>query len=142
MSSFYKVFFKGNQNLEESELNLTFSRLNFQPKLKVPDKFLEKIKELNKSNNNIIIIENINEVIFTGDSAKAELFKHHRILLYKNAENKREGLLIANNGKENDFVIGLWPFNKAEIDLKERITKRIEFFIDNFDKFKKIVLIS
>jgi len=142
MSSFYKVFFKGNQNLEESELNLTFSKLNFQPKLKVSDKLFEKIKELNKSDNNIIIIENINEVIFTGDSAKAERFKHHRILLYKNAENKREGLLIANNRKENDLVIGLWPFNKAEKDLKERITKRIEFFIDNLDKFKKIVLIS
>jgi hypothetical protein len=142
MSSFYKVFFKGNQGLEESELNLTFSELNLQPKLKVPDRLLIKIKELSKSNNNIIIIENINEVIFTGDSTKSEIFKHHRVLLYKNAENKREGLLIANNGKESDFVIGLWPFNKSEKDLKERITKRIKFFIDNLDRFKKITLIS
>ncbi|MGV9141739.1 MAG: hypothetical protein ACOC1X_02265 [Promethearchaeota archaeon] len=142
MSSFYKVFFKGNQNLEESELNLTFYKLNFQPKLKIPDRLLIKIKELSKSNNNIIIIENINEVIFTGDSTKAPHFKHHRVLLYKNAENKKEGLLIAKIDKESDFIIGLWPFNKSEKALKERITKRIKFFIDNLNTFKKIALIS
>jgi hypothetical protein len=142
MSSFYKVFFRGNRNLDEAKLNLTFSKLNFQPKLKVPERLLIKIKELSKSNNNIIIIENINEIIFTGDSMKAELFKNHRILLYKDVENKRGGLLIAKNGKEGDIVIGAWPFNRSKKDLKEKITKKINFFKDNLDRFKKIALIS
>lgn len=142
MKSFYKVFFKGNQSLEDLELNLTFSKLNFNPNLSIPANLLEILKKLGHNDKNIIVFENISEVIETGDSRTGGIISNYKIILYKDKEDHKEGLLIANTEKNKGSIIGMWPFNESDSITKSRILDRVKSLEQKPNEYRKISLIN
>lgn len=142
MKSFYKVFFKGNQSLEDLELSLTFSKLNFNPNLSIPTNLLEILKKLGQNDKNIIVFENISEVIDTGDSRTGGIISNYKIILYKDKEDHKEGLLIANTEENKESIIGMWPFNESDSITKSRMLDRVKSLEQKPNEYRKISLIN
>ena len=117
---FYKVIFRALNEHNASTFSLTFRNIIDLKPISIPSNYFSILKELSKKDKNIINFQNVQEVIKIGDSEQYYNFNYYIVLLFTNLENKKkEGFLIGNVKKLGDILIGIWPFNKEQINYEQ-----------------------
>ena len=81
----------------------------------------------------------ISEVLEVGKELTT-IFNYYYILLLFYKKGNKRGLLIGNEKKKGDILIGTWPFDD-EISNKE-ISEIFDGLIKNIDDYKEICLIN
>ncbi|MFX1275139.1 MAG: hypothetical protein ACFFBP_09890 [Promethearchaeota archaeon] len=141
----YKVFFKGWNKEEPLDLVLTFKKINFKKKVKIPFRIISDLKNLSDKNPIIVVFQNIEDVLTIGDYPNTNDYINYYVILYSSKlDGKKEGLLIGSEKKESDLVIlGLWPFNSFKDDFsKEQILEIFNCLINMTNNYESISLIS
>ena len=136
----YKVIFKGIKEIDESKLNLVFKGIRSNKRINIPSQFIINLKEISKSVQNVISYQNISEVIKVGKDSSILSYIYYFIILYTSKDGKKKGVLIGNEKKSGDILIGTWPFNE-EFPV-EKISDTISDLVKNLENYKEICLIS
>lgn len=136
----YKVIFKGIKEYDEGKLNLIFKGSKSGSKIKIPSHFILELKEISKSNQNVISYQNILEVIKVGKESSLLYYTYYFIILFTTIDGNKKGFLIGNEKKSGDILIGTWPFN--EEFSTEKIPDTISNLVKNFNGYKEICLIN
>jgi len=136
----YKVLFKGIRENDENRLNLIFKGSKSDKSIKIPSHLILELKEISKSNQNVISYQNISEVIKVGKESSLLTYNYYFIILYTSIDDKRRGFLIGNEKKSGDILLGTWPFNE-ELSA-ERIPDIISNLVKNYNEYKEICLIN
>ena len=115
----YKVLFKGIKENDENRLNLIFRGSKPDKIIKIPSHLILELKEISKSNQNVISYQNISEVIKVGKESSLLTYNYYFIILYTSIDDKRRGFLIGNE-KSKDYVIYFLSPNLFEIPYEEK----------------------
>jgi hypothetical protein len=134
----FKVIFKGTKETDQDKLNLIFKNITSE-KIPFPANIVLELKEISKDNKNVISFQNISEVLEVGKELTT-IFNYYYILLLFYKKGNKRGLLIGNEKKKGDILIGTWPFDD-EISNKE-ISEIFDGLIKNIDDYKEICLIN
>jgi hypothetical protein len=141
--SIYKVIFKGGQAEETEFLSLTFKNVITEIPIHIPAQVFSKLKKLSETDNALIPIQNIEEVLRFGEGLPSYKFNYYIVVLITNKQNnKKEGFLIGNVKKLGDILIGIWPFNNEFDSFSPAIIlNKLNELIEQPSKFKNICLI-
>ena len=136
----YKVIFKGIKEIVEGKLNLIFKGINSNKKIMIPAHLILELKNISKVSQNVISYQNISEVIRVGKESSILSYNYYFVILFTSMDGNKKGLLIGNEKKSGDMLIGTWPFN--EQFSTEKVSDIISNLVENFNKYKEICLIN
>ena len=140
--SVYKVIFKGNNEVMEKNLTLTFKSVISDEPIKIPSHFILELKKLSEINKNIILFKNIDEITQFGKDISLISYNYYLILLFQ-LKNKKTGFLIGNTKKMGNILIGIWPFNREQTQIsKEKIYEKLDNIINKAHEYSKICIIN
>ncbi|MFX1443019.1 MAG: hypothetical protein ACFFHV_06355, partial [Promethearchaeota archaeon] len=114
----YKVIFKGIKEKDETKLHLIFKGFKSDKRINIPSHLILELKEISKSNQNVISYQNISEVIKVGKESSLLTYNYYFVILYKSKDGKRKGFLIGNEKKSGDILMGTWPFTEEFLSEK------------------------
>ncbi len=141
-SIIYKVIFKAIEQIENTNLSLSFKDLNLKNPLTIPAKLILELKNLSIQNDKVISFQNIEEVIVVGNVETKFSYNYYLVILFT-SNGEKQGHLIGNVKKLGDVLIGVWPFNQQLSNMTpEIIHEKYTNIIKNPEKFSKICLIS
>lgn len=141
----YKVMFQG-WNDEDAELALTFRDINSGKKeITVPLKILSDFRILSDKNPEILVFQNIDDVLITGnDSIVLDYVNYYVVLFKSKVKGKKEAILIG-SGKNKNYleILGTWPFNIEKIVItKAHVLELFDGILNNPKDYEHICLIT
>ena len=146
-TSIFKVFFEGGLDQATKGLSLSFfGSPNKQIKMPSFPNFLMKFNELARKKQTYSV-GNIKEVLPLGKADKTGIGQFH-VLLFEmknaNANNIKNGFLIAHHKELGYIILGNWPYNtlKTIPQSPEEYDAIFEHMVQDNNEFTNMLLIS
>ncbi len=142
--TFYRVVFKGKAKESVKKLSLTFKNASFSKFLNIPSQIIIGLKKLSKTNQNVVVFQNIEEVTTSSKNISLQNYNYYFVILFiKKTSSVKEGYLIGNQKKIGDVLIGIYPFNEETSELStDKILEKLMDLTTNPNDYTDICLIN